>query len=164
MIEIKKILFPTDFSEYSNHALKYATALAQNFQAKLYVVHVCEHPIAGGIEAYHFAIPEYVVDLEQHERKALDSLIAELRDRGVDVEPVFLIGKAYQEIVKTAKNLEVDVITMATHGSKGLSHLVFGSTAEKVVRLAPCPVLTVKHPEHDFVTEDQLISDTSHSR
>jgi nucleotide-binding universal stress UspA family protein len=152
MIEIKKILFPTDFSEFSNHALKYAVALAERFQAKLVVLHVCEHPIAGsGIEAYHFAVPEYVVDLEQRERKALDSLTAELRGRHVDVEPVFIIGKAYQEIVKTAKQREVDVITMATHGSKGLSHLVFGSTAEKVVRLAPCPVLTVKHPEHDFV-------------
>jgi nucleotide-binding universal stress UspA family protein len=165
MIEIKKILFPTDFSQYSNHALKYATALAESFQAKLYVMHVCEHPIAGyGIEAYHFAVPEYVVDLEQHERKALDSLIGELCNKGFDVEPVFLIGKAYQEIVKTARNLGVDVITMATHGSKGLSHLVFGSTAEKVVRLAPCPVLTVKHPEHDFVTEGKVAEDASYSR
>jgi nucleotide-binding universal stress UspA family protein len=152
MIEIKSILFPTDFSEYSNHALKYAVALAESFKAKLVVLHVCEHPIAGsGIEAYHFAIPEYVLDLEQHERKALDVLVGQLRDKHLDIEPVFIIGKAYHEIVKTAKEHEVDVITMATHGSKGISHLVFGSTAEKVVRLAPCPVLTVKHPEHDFV-------------
>jgi nucleotide-binding universal stress UspA family protein len=152
VIEVKKILFPTDFSEYSNHALKYAVALSERFKAKLVVLHVCEHPIAGtGIEAYHLAVPEYVVDLEQQERKALDALTAELRERHLDVEPVFIIGKAYQEIVKAAKQREVDVITMATHGSKGISHFVFGSTAEKVVRLAPCPVLTVKHPEHDFV-------------
>jgi len=152
VIKIKKILFPTDFSEYSNHALKYALALAENFEAKLYVLHVCEHPIAGaGIEAYHFAVPEYIVDLEQRERKVLDALAARLRDQGIDVEPVFIIGKAYTEIVKAAKSFQVDVITMATHGSKGLSHFVFGSTAEKVVRLAPCPVLTIKHPEHDFV-------------
>jgi nucleotide-binding universal stress UspA family protein len=152
MIEIKSILFPTDFSEYSNHALKYAVALAESFKAKLVVLHVCEHPIAGsGIEAYHFAIPEYVLDLEQRERKALDALVGQLRDKHLDIESVFIIGRAYHEIVKTAKEREVDVITMATHGSKGISHLVFGSTAEKVVRLAPCPVLTVKHPEHDFV-------------
>ena len=152
MIEIKSILFPTDFSEYSNHALKYAVALAESFKAKLVVLHVCEHPIAGsGIEAYHFAIPEYVLDLEQRERKALDVLVGQLCDKHLDIESVFIIGRAYHEIVKTAKEREVDVITMATHGSKGISHLVFGSTAEKVVRLAPCPVLTVKHPEHDFV-------------
>ena len=97
MIEIKKILFPTDFSEFSNHALKYAVALAESFKAKLVVIHACEHPIAGsGIEAYHFAVPEYVVDLEQRERKALDALTAELRERRVDVEPVFIVGKAYQ--------------------------------------------------------------------
>jgi nucleotide-binding universal stress UspA family protein len=152
MIEIKKILFPTDFSPYSAHALKYATALAESFKAKLYVVHVCEHPVGGGgLEAYHFSVPEYVADLEQSERKALAKSVAEIRDRGTDVEAIFTIGRAYQEIVKTAKELDVDVITMATHGNKGLSHFVFGSTAEKVVRLAPCPVLTVKHPEHDFV-------------
>jgi nucleotide-binding universal stress UspA family protein len=152
MIEIKKILFPTDFSEYSRHALKYAKALAKSFKAKLYVLHVCEHPIAGaGIEAYHFSVPEYVADLEQRERKALDSSVVEIKEPGLDVEPIFILGRAYQEIVKTAKELDVDVITMATHGNKGLSHFVFGSTAEKVVRLAPCPVLTVKHPEHDFV-------------
>jgi nucleotide-binding universal stress UspA family protein len=152
MIEIKKILFPTDFSEYSRHALKYAKALAKSFKAKLYVLHVCEHPIAGaGIEAYHFSVPEYVADLEQRERKALDTSVAEIKEQGLEVEPIFILGRAYQEIVKTAKELDVDVITMATHGNKGLSHFVFGSTAEKVVRLAPCPVLTVKHPEHDFV-------------
>lgn len=152
MIEIKSILFPTDFSEYSNHALKYAVALAESFKATLLVLHVCEHPIAGsGIEPYHFTAPEYVVDLEQRERKALDALVGQLRDKHLDIESVFIVGKAYHEIVKTARQREVDVITMATHGSKGISHLVFGSTAEKVVRLAPCPVLTVKHPEHDFV-------------
>ena len=58
---------------------------------------------------------------------------------------------AYIEIAKTAKELDVDLITLATHGRTGLSHLVFGSTAEKIIRLAPCPVLVVKHPEHEFV-------------
>jgi nucleotide-binding universal stress UspA family protein len=104
MIEIKKILFPTDFSEYSRHALKYAKALAKSFKAKLYVLHVCEHPIAGaGIEAYHFSVPEYVADLEQRERKALDSSVVEIKEPGLEVEPIFILGRAYQEIVKTAK-------------------------------------------------------------
>jgi nucleotide-binding universal stress UspA family protein len=152
MIEIKKILFPTDFSEYSRHALKYATALAESFKAKLYVLHVCEPPIAGaGVEAHHFSVPEYIADLEQRGRTALATSAAEIREQGLEVELIFLLGRAYEEIVRTAKELDVDVITMATHGNKGLSHLIFGSTAEKVVRLAPCPVLTVKHPEHDFV-------------
>lgn len=152
MINIKKILFPTDFSEYSKHALKYATALAERFKAKLLVLHVCEHPIAGtGTEAYQLAVPAFFADVEQRERKQLEAMSSDLQARGIDAEPVFIIGRAYLEIVNTARQLEVDVITMATHGNKGLSHLIFGSTAEKVVRLAPCPVLTVKHPQHEFV-------------
>jgi nucleotide-binding universal stress UspA family protein len=152
MLEIKKILLPTDFSEYSRHASKYAMALAESFKAKLYLFHACEHPVAGaGLETYHFSLPEYIADLEQRERKALSAAATEIQECGIEVEPVFVLGRAYQEIVKAAKDLNIDVITMATHGNKGLSHFVFGSTAEKVVRLAPCPVLTVKHPEHDFV-------------
>ena len=152
MIEIKKILFPTDFSEYSNHALKYAVALAESFKAKLVVLHVCEHPIADQASKHttsRFLSTSSIWSSASARRST--PLTTELRERRVEVEPIFIIGKAYQEIVKAAKQHEVDVITMATHGSKGLSHLVFGSTAEKVVRLAPCPVLTVKHPEHDFV-------------
>ena len=153
MIEIKKILFPTDFSEYSQHALRYAAALAESFKAKLYVMHACEHPFIGaGMEAYHFSVPEFSAEVQEQEKKTLEQITEELRAQKIDAESLFVIGKAYLEIVKCAKELEVDVITLATHGHKGISHFVFGSTAEKVVRLAPCPVLTVKHPEHDFVT------------
>jgi nucleotide-binding universal stress UspA family protein len=151
MIEIKKILFPTDFSEYSQFALKYAAALAESSRAKLYVMHVHERPVGSGLEAYHYAVPEYDAGIEKSERESLDQVVGKLRSRGVDADPVFIVGRAYVEIVNTAKELDVDLITLATHGRKGLSHVVFGSTAEKVVRLAPCPVLTVKHPEHDFV-------------
>lgn len=153
MIEIRKILFPTDFSEYSQHALRYAVALAESFKAKLYVMHACEHPFVGaGMEAYHFAVPEFNAEVQEQEKKTLEQITEELRARKIDAEPLFVTGKAYLEIVKCAKEMDIDVITLATHGHKGISHLVFGSTAEKVVRLAPCPVLTVKHPEHDFVT------------
>ena len=149
MIEIKRILIPTDFSEYSQHSLKYAVALAESFQAKLYVMHVWEHSIIGApTEAYP---PEIMVGAEQSERETLNRITDELRAKGIDAEPVFVVGRAYVEIVSRAKQLDVDLITLATHGRKGLSHLVFGSTAEKIVRLAPCPVLTVKHPEHEFV-------------
>ena len=153
MIEIKKILFPTDFSEYSQHALRYAAALAESFKAKLYVLHACEHPFVGaGMEAYHFSVPEFSAEVQEQEKKTLEQITGELRARGIDAEPLYVTGRAYLEIVNCAKEMDVDVITLATHGHKGISHFVFGSTAEKVVRLAPCPVLTVKHPEHDFVS------------
>jgi nucleotide-binding universal stress UspA family protein len=150
MIEIQKILIPTDFSENSQHALKYAVALAESFKAKLYVVHVFEHAVvAAPTETFH---PEIWVEAEKSEREQLNQLTQELRVKRIDAEPVFGSGIAHIEIVKTAKELEVDLITLATHGRTGLSHFVFGSTAEKIIRLAPCPVLTVKHPEHEFVT------------
>jgi nucleotide-binding universal stress UspA family protein len=155
MINIKRILFPTDFSEYSRHALKYAMALAERFKAKLYLLHVCEYSVTGaGMEDYHLAIPEVAAELERRERKALSTIVTGVRERGIDVEPIFLIGRAYQSIAKAATDFEIDIVALATHGNKGLTHLVFGSTAEKVVRLAPYPVLTVKSPspEHDFVT------------
>lgn len=150
MIEIQKILIPTDFSEYSQHALKYAVALAQNFKAKLYVVHIFEHAVvAAPTEIFH---AEIWVEAEKSEKQRLNHVTQELRTNGIDAEPVFGSGIAHSEIVKTAKELDVDLITLATHGRTGLRHLVFGSTAEKIIRLAPCPVLVVKHPEHEFVT------------
>jgi nucleotide-binding universal stress UspA family protein len=149
MIEIQRILVPTDFSEYSQHAVKYAVALAQSFKAKLYVVHVWDQSIAvGPTETFH---TEIWVEAEKSEKERLNQVTQRLRTEGIDAEPVFVSGTAYIEIVKTAKELDVDLITLATHGRTGLSHLVFGSTAEKIIRLAPCPVLVVKHPEHEFV-------------
>ena len=149
MIEIQKILVPTDFSEYSQHAVKYAVALAQSFKAKLYVVHVWEQSIvAAPTETFH---TEIWLEAEKSEKERLNQVTQGLRTEGVDAEPVFVSGTAYIEIVKTAKELDVDLTTLATHGRTGLSHLVFGSTAEKIIRLAPCPVLVVKHPEHEFV-------------
>ena len=149
MIEIQKILVPTDFSEYSQHAVKYAVALAQSFTAKLYVVHVWEQSIvAAPTETFH---TEIWVEAEKSEKESLNQVTQGLRTEEIDAEPVFVSGTAYIEIVKTAKELDVDLITLATHGRTGLSHLVFGSTAEKIIRLAPCPVLVVKHPEHEFV-------------
>jgi nucleotide-binding universal stress UspA family protein len=152
MIEIKRILIPTDFSEYSQQALKYAVALAQGFKAKLFVMHVWEHPVLSAppaeIETYP---PLLMTEEKKSQEEALNRLTADLIRQGIDAQPVFVTGRTYMEIVDKAKELEVDLITLATHGRTGLSHLVFGSTAEKIIRLAPCPVLTVKHPEHEFV-------------
>ena len=151
MIAIKKIMIPTDFSEYSNHALKYAISMATNFKAKLYLVHVYELPLTSPMlpaEPYPTATRN---EQQNDEENTLNRLADELRIKGVDTEPVFILGRPYIEIVKAARELEIDLVILATHGRKGLSHLVFGSTAERVVRLSPCPVLTIKHPEREFV-------------
>jgi len=151
MIAIKKLLVPTDFSEYSKFALKYAVALAKSFEAKVYVLYVHDpYPQGAAFEGMYYD-PELVEGTGNKAREILDEIVVELRTQHIDAEPVFLNGRPPLEIVRRAEELGVDLIVIATHGRKGISHLVFGSTAEKVVRMAPCPVLTVKHPEHEFV-------------
>ena len=149
MINIKTILAPTDFSTHAEHALKYAGELAKNLKARIYVLHVAEYSNVGGDpEASELLIPNYISELERKGKDRLEQLTLGLRQGGVDAHSVFVAGRAYQDIVRMAKELNVDLIVLGTHGRTGFSHLFFGSTAEKVVRLCPCPVLTVKHPDY----------------
>ncbi|MEP9410596.1 MAG: universal stress protein [Candidatus Brocadia sp.] len=152
MISIKKILFPTDFSECAEHALKYAISLATAYDAKLYVLHVITElniPVGLGVSTY--PLSEIYDAMEKEAQKKMQRLIpAQLQEKG-KVENIIIRGTPFLEIIKTARKYDIDLITIATHGRTGLSHVFLGSTAEKVVRQAPCPVLCVKHPEHEFV-------------
>src|SRR5262245_28387031 len=151
MVHIKKVVVPTDFSNYSRHALKYAVALAELFGARVYVVHGHDpYPECALFEGMYLD-SEVLERLQTAAKQNLDAIVEDLRRQKIDAEPVFGKGRPFLEIVHQADRLEADVIVIATHGRKGVSHLVFGSTAERVVRMASCPVLTVKHPEHDFV-------------
>lgn len=146
MITLQKILVPTDFSDFSQQALEFALSLAEQFRAKLYVMHVWEMAMTSSLlppEPY----PESVLT-EQQKAAAehLAKVTNELKASGFDAEPVFAFGKPYMEIVRAATELDVDLIVLASHGRSGISHLLLGSVAEKVVRLAPCPVFTVKLP------------------
>ena len=146
MITLQKILVPTDFSDLSQQALEFALSLADRFRAKLYLMHVWELPMTGSLlppEPY----PESVLTEEQTAgEEHLTKVANELKASGFDVEPLFVLGKPYMEIVKAATDFDVDLIVLASHGRSGVSHLLLGSVAEKVVRLAPCPVFTVKSP------------------
>ena len=149
MINIKTILAPTDFSAHSEYSLKYAGELAKNLRAKVYVLHVAEYSNVGGDpDASELLIPNYIAEMERKDKGRLEQITLGLRQVGVDAHSVFVTGRAYQDIVRMAKELKVDLIVMGTHGRTGFSHLFVGSTAEKVVRLCPCPVLTVKHPDY----------------
>jgi len=149
MINIKTILAPTDFSTHAEHALNYAGDLAKNLKAKVYVLHVAEYSNVGGDpDANELLIPSYIPELERKAKGQLEQITLGLRQIGVDAHSVFVVGRAYQDIVRMAKELNVNLTVLATHGRTGFSHLFFGSTAEKVVRLCPCPVLTVKHPDY----------------
>lgn len=145
-MEIKRILFPTDFSEGSDLVVPYVADLARKYGAKLYILHVI-YDIAKGAGWYvpHMSMDELYKDMEKSAQKQLEGVGLE-QMRGRDVERTVLTGTPDDEILKFAKDKGIDLIVMGTHGRKGLDKVFFGSTASKVVRLAPCPVLTVREP------------------
>jgi nucleotide-binding universal stress UspA family protein len=153
MIDLHRILVPTDFSKYSENAVRYAVAFAEKFGAELHVLHVVQD-LALFIPEAVLITPMVTPPLEQFKaaaRAALDKVIKEMNLTGLKVETEVAQGVPFNEIVRTAREKDVDLIVMGTHGHTGLAHMLLGSVAEKVVRKAPCPVLTVRHPEHEFV-------------
>ncbi|MCX7590950.1 MAG: universal stress protein [Kiritimatiellae bacterium] len=152
-IEIRKILCPIDFSETSQHALRYAVALAEEFGAELLLMEVRELyiPPPADYPDMPWLTTDIPIAIEEGEDERLENLAAELRRTcQVPLRTYRVTGKAFLEIIRKANEVKADLIVMGTHGRTGLSHILIGSVAERVVRLAPCPVLTVKHPEHKF--------------
>jgi nucleotide-binding universal stress UspA family protein len=151
MIAFKEIIVPTDFSEHSLRALDYAVEIAERFSSELKVVYVIEPLIQAADVAWSS------VDFDRLNRAHKDSADRQIRalmdervPKSVAAEFVILTGKPFVEIVRLARADNADLIVMATHGRGAISQILMGSTAEKVVRRAPCPVLTVKHPKQLF--------------
>jgi nucleotide-binding universal stress UspA family protein len=130
-------LAPTDFSAPATQAVTAAFDLAQTFGAKLSLLHVIEVP------AYSIKVALPLETLERDDRRQLALPLPEAEVAHVDVTRLVHMGVPYQRIVESATAEQVDLIVMATHGRTSLSHLVLGSVAERVVRMAPCPVLTI---------------------
>lgn len=153
MIDLHRILVPTDFSKHSENALAYASAFAEKFNAELYLLHVVQDLALFVPEAVTAAPPitPPVEQLTAAVREALTRVIDNHNLRRFNVHAEVREGSPFYEIVRFAKDLDIDLIIMGTHGRAGLVHVLLGSVAEKVVRKAPCPVLTVRHPEHEFV-------------
>jgi universal stress protein A len=146
-LTIKAILVPTDFSDCSEGALDYAVALATQFKAALHLVHVSPIPslAAAAMDGVIVSLPE----LEAEMRTAAEAEMARLvaRISGVPVSTEIAVGNPPTCIVTVASERGVDLIVMGTHGRGPLMHLMLGSVAERVVRLAPCPVLTTRQPK-----------------
>jgi len=153
-VDIKRVLFPTDFSDLSLRALSYAREMVSLFDAQLFSIHVIDEayqywaamgpesvPIGPGVEDLT-AMAE-----AQMQRLADEHLV------GLSCAPVthIAMGRPFAEIIRYARENTIDLIVLATHGRGGLAHVLLGSTAEKIVRKAPCPVLTVRSAQHDFV-------------
>ncbi|MBI5809113.1 MAG: universal stress protein [Ignavibacteriales bacterium] len=147
---IKNILVPIDFSDYSKNALKYAVEFAKKFSAKLFLIYVVEPIIyPADFSMGQVAIPSTDIDIQNRAEEELKKLADEIQT-DIQVETIIKTGKPFVEINETAREKDIDLIIIATHGHTGVEHLLFGSTAEKVVRKAPCPVLTLREPIKGF--------------
>jgi nucleotide-binding universal stress UspA family protein len=148
-MKFKTILFATDFSEGSKNALPYAVDIANRYEAKLFFMHVI-YDVARTTGWYvpHISVEEMYNDLEKSAKAELQKTFIEEMRGFKAIEHVVAKGIPYEEITKFAETNQVDLIVIATHGRTGLDRLLFGSTAEQVVRYAPCPVLSVRLPKH----------------
>jgi nucleotide-binding universal stress UspA family protein len=156
MINLKRILVPTDFSDHSHNALRYGAAFAEKFAAELYLLHVFQDLAVSQPEAVTVGAP-IVAPLEQFMAAAQTALERLIRDNNLGrlaVHPEVRAGAPFDQIVQFAVDKDIDLIVMGTHGRGWLAHVLLGSVTEKVVRKAPCPVLTVRPAEHEFVTGD----------
>ena len=150
MIRLTRILVPVDFSEHSARAVRYGAELATKFGAELHLLHCVEQtPVFYG-EGGAWITPETIMELQAAGDKHLQALPVEPSD-GLTVVRKCVDGHPFVEIIRYAKTDETDLIVMGTHGRGAIAHLLLGSVAEKVVRKAPCPVLTVRDREHEFV-------------
>ena len=144
-MNIQRILAPTDFSELSKQGLTSALELADIFGAKLLLLHVVEpppYPVEGIVPSQLGAT--LLDDLERQAGKDLAQMLSETPGSKVEVTRRVVVGIPYRKIVEVAAEEKSDLIVMTTHGRTGLSHLVMGSVSEKIVRTAPCPVLTIR--------------------
>ncbi len=148
-IQLQTICVPVDFSDTSAAALNYAKALADAFGAKLHLLHVLVNWFPDGDLPVN---PQVYVELEKSARKQLDNLLTPQETQKYGAHAELLNGSSeFVEIVRYARDKNIDLLVMGTHGRGVIAHMLMGSVAEKVVRKAPCPVLPVRHPEHEFV-------------
>jgi universal stress protein A len=142
----QRFLVPIDFSESANQALEYAINLAGKLDAHLTLLHVIQSVPLGGVDMGVTLPYTYLQDLEAEITQSMEACLARVTAAGLEGDIVVVHGVPFHEVVETAKTQKVDLIVMGTHGRSGLQHVLLGSVAEKVVRLAPCPVLVARQP------------------
>jgi len=148
MKDFKTILFATDFSDSSDYAFQHALALASQFKARLLIIHVINEPVdLRGFYVPHISFDKLEEEIEEGAKKMMEKF-CRTHIRDYDNYQTFIVpGIPYDEVIKKALEESADMIVMGTHGRTGLDHVLFGSTAEKVVRKSPVPVLTIRVQE-----------------
>ena len=150
-MQIKTILFPTDFSHGARAAMDHAISLAKDYEATLILLYVIQDiSIAEWYIPSSLSVASLLEDMEKSASQEMEKWIAEVSGRVKNVERIVTRGVPFVEIIKTAKDKNADLIVIGTHGRTGIDHMLFGSTAEKVVRKASCPVLTVRIAGKEF--------------
>ena len=152
MSSFRNILFPTDFTPHARSALKYAAAFARNGRGRVVLFSVQTAKVPANL----MTLPERV--LEDQDTEWLRQLRSQVRELltdplfdGLEVEPVIVEGEPAHEIATAVRDYDIDLVTVVTHGRRGLARALWGSTAEEIIAEAPCPVLTIRPPQHDFV-------------
>jgi nucleotide-binding universal stress UspA family protein len=153
------ILVPTDFSAYADQALNYAIALAQALQARLTLLHVFHlSPLSVG-DMLPAVLAATLQEMETKAQQRMQATLARIHHAGLQVDSAIIEGMPLQTILDTAQAREVDLIVMGTHGRTGLTHVLMGSVAEKVVRLAPCPVLVTRGTTDASTADEDTMPD-----
>ena len=146
--EIKKILFPTDFSVASDYALSYAVSMAKRFKAEIFLIHVVDTSYdISGFYIPHISVEKLIQEMEISAEAQLKKVGGKISRSVKAYKSAVKSGIPYKEIIKFAKNKGIDMIIMGTHGKSGTDHFFFGSTTERVMKQADCPVLTIRPPK-----------------
>ena len=159
MVALKNILVATDFSEPSGVALAYGRDLARTYTARLHVLHVVQDVTVAYAPEVGLIGPNVQQDLEAIATRDLHALITDDDRRTIDVVPAIDRGLNMAEVITNyARKHDIDLIVTGTHGRGIVKHFLMGSVAERVVRTAPCPVLTVRAHERDFIAPDAMVA------
>ena len=151
-MSFRNILFPTDFTPHARSALKYAAAFAREGRGRVILFSVQSAKVPANL----LALPEHLPEEQEAQwlrqvRSQVKDLLADPVFNGLEVEPVIVEGEPAREIANAVRDYDIDLVTVVTHGRRGLSRALWGSTAEEIIAEAPCPVLTIRPPQHDFV-------------
>ncbi|HXD31094.1 MAG TPA: universal stress protein [Pyrinomonadaceae bacterium] len=152
MYPFRNILFPTDFTVHARAALKYAAAFARSGGGRVVLFSVQSTKVPPNL----LSLPDSVLETQENRwlmqiRGEVKELLSDPLCAGLDVEPVIVAGEPATEIARAVRDYDIDLVTIVTHGRKGFSRALWGSTAEEIIAEAPCPVLTIRPPQHDFV-------------
>lgn len=151
-MSFRNILFPTDFTSHARSALKYAAAFAREANGRVVLFSVQDAKVPANL----LTLPQRVLEEQENHwllqlRNEVKGLLSDPLFAGLEVEPVIVEGEPAAEIARAVRDYEIDLVTVVTHGRRGLARALFGSTAEEIIAEAPCPVLTIRPPQRDFV-------------